>query len=244
MDAALGAGVRVTAASPASAGARDAGSWASSAPRTWRELRAALRVDMAELAATKGSPYPSRAATLDILTLPGFWSVTLWRVGNLLHHKGLRPLSRMAYVANMVVFGADLASGASVGPGMVMPHPVGVGIASDVVFGERCRVMGLVRIGGGGRAGVVGHPVIGDDVWLLDGAKVFGPVTVGNQVVVGASAIVGQDVPDRMFVAGPGGATSMRPRTDLDGGIPMVLPEGDDEPPSRLRPRDDGAATG
>lgn len=212
----------------------------NAAPRTWRELRAVLGVDMAELARTKGTQYPSRAATLDVLTLPGFWSVTLWRVGNLLHDKGVRPLSRLTYAANMVLFGADLAAGASVGPGMVMPHPVGVAIASDVVLGRRCRVMGMVRIGGGGRAGISGHPVIGDDVWLLDGAKVFGPVRVGDQSVVGASAIVGTDVPDRMFVAGPGGATSMRPRRDLD----VVAPDETTGTVAPAEPPGDGALDG
>jgi serine O-acetyltransferase len=176
---------------------------------------------MAELARTKGRSYPSRGAALDVLTLPGFWSVALWRLGNLLHRKRLRPLSRLTYVANMVLFGADLPAGASVGPGFVMPHPVGMAMASDVVIGARCHVMGLVRVGGGGKPGQTGHPVIGDDVWLLDGAKVFGPVTIGDRVVVGSSAIVAQDVPDGMFVAGPRGATRMHPRRDLGDGPPV-----------------------
>ncbi len=178
---------------------------------------AALRVDAAELLAVKGGATRGPAAVFDVLTLPGFWSVALWRVANALHGRGLRPLSRLLYFANLVLFGADLPAGAVVGPGFVMPHPVGVAFASDVVFGSRCRAMRGVAVGGSGKAGRGGHPVIGDDVWLLDRSAVFGPVTIGDQVVVGASAIVSQDVPPRMLVLVPKSTTELRmkPRTDL-----------------------------
>ncbi|MBK8758549.1 MAG: hypothetical protein IPM08_15965 [Actinomycetales bacterium] len=62
-----------------------------------------------------------------------------------------------------------------------MPHPVGVGVAGDVVIGERCHIMGLVRIGGSGQGGKPGHAVIGDDTWFMDGCKVLGPVHIGDR---------------------------------------------------------------
>lgn len=180
-------------------------------------LLAALRADALELSRVKAADRGA-AGVVDALMLPGFWSGALWRVGNALHDRRIRPLSRLCYIANMMLFGADLASGASVGPGLVMPHPVGVGVASDVVIGSRCRIMGLVRIGGSGKGGRRGHPVLGDDVWVLDGAKIFGPVEVGAQSVIGTSAIVTRDVPPRMLVLPPKETTElrMRPRTDLD----------------------------
>ena len=175
----------------------------------------AVRADMAELAKVKGTPYPSRAGMIDVLTLPGFWAVALWRLGNLLHHRGLRPLSRLVYFANMVLFSVDLASGATVGPGMVMPHPVGVGVASDVVLGARCRLMGGARIGGSGDPRKPGHAVLGADVWLMDGAKVFGPVTIGDRTVVAASAIVATDIEPDMFVYGPRRSDVIKPLHEL-----------------------------
>lgn len=184
-------------------------------------LWAALRADVCELARVKGvavatrhgaEPSPAVGGLADIVTLPGFWCVLLWRLGNSWHHRGLRPLSRLAYFANLVLFGADLPAGGVVGPGMVIPHPVGVACASDVVFGARCRLMGMVRIGGAGKPGRDGHPVIGDDVWLLDGAKVFGPVRIGDRTVLAASTTLSQDVPADMYVSRPAPPLRTRPR--------------------------------
>jgi serine O-acetyltransferase len=191
-------------------------------------LLAALRADAAELAKVKGPGRPGPGGTcsggaglvgvLDVLTLPGFWAVALWRVGNALHDRGLRPLSRLVYFANLVLFGAALPAGAVVGPGLVMPHPVGVTIAGDVVIGGRCRLMQGVAAGGSGKAGRAGHPVIGDDVWLLHRAAVFGPVTIGDRSVLGAGTMVGQDIAPGMLVLVSKASADLRirPRTDLD----------------------------
>lgn len=193
---------------------------------------AALRVDARELSAVKGSQYRGVAAVLDVLSLPGFWAVVLWRIGNALHDRG-NPLARLCYFANTVLFGTELAAGAVVAPGVVMPHPVGVGVASDVIIGARCRIMGLVRVGGSGRPDRPGHAVIGDDVWLMDGAKVFGPVRVGDRTLVGSGALLTRDVPADMMVIGPRGVqeSDFRPRrpTDTPGGAapePELSPVG------------------
>lgn len=174
--------------------------------------------DARELAKVKGNVHTGAAGVLDVLGLPGFWSVVLWRVGNALHDHG-NPLARLVYFANLVLFGADLAPGAVVGAGCVMPHPVGVGIAGDVVIGERCHIMGLVRIGGSGQGGKPGHAVIGDDTWFMDGCKVLGPVHIGDRSLVGAAALLKRDVPADMVVLGPRGAgeAQIRPRAQVLG---------------------------
>lgn len=179
-------------------------------------ILAALKADGRELLAVKGGA-PGMIGVIDVLLLPGFWAVALWRLGNALHESGIRPLSRLTYFWNLVLFGADLPAGAVVGAGLVMPHPVGVAMASDVVLGERCRVMRGVGIGGSGKDGRSGHPVIGDDVWLLDRSAVFGPVEIGDGVVVGASAIVSQDIAPGMLVLVARSTTELRikPRRDL-----------------------------
>lgn len=181
------------------------------APPFW----SAIRTDISELAKTKGSRYPSLGGLVDVLTLPGFWAVFLWRAATRLHGGGLRPLSRLLYFLNLVLFGADLPAGSVVGPGVVMPHPVGVAMASDVVIGKRCRIMGMARVGGGANPDNPGHPVIGDDVWLMDGCKVFGPVVVGDRSIIGSSAIVATDIPPDVLVHGPRAASAFRPLSDL-----------------------------
>jgi len=186
-----------------------------------------VRADLAEMAKVKGTPYPSAAGLVDVLSLPGTWAVILWRLANLLYERKLRPLSRMVYFLNIVIFGAELQPGSIVGPGMVMPHPVGMGVATSTVLGSRVRLMRSLAIGGSGDPKRPGHPRIGDDVWIMDGGKVFGPVTVGDRTILGTNAIISQDVPADMFVYGARRSDVMRPLAELGladhgGSLPSV----------------------
>ena len=54
----------------------------------------------------------------------------------------------------------------------------------------------------GGKSGHFEVPVIGDNVYLATGAKILGPIKIGNNVTVGANAVVIKDVPDNCVVAG------------------------------------------
>jgi serine O-acetyltransferase len=178
-------------------------------------LREAIASDLAEMAKAKGTPYPSPGGAADVLTLPGTWAAIIWRIAIACHHGGLKPFSRLLYFANIVIFGAELQPGVVVGRGVVIPHPVGIGVASGCTIGERVRLMGGVRMGGNANPDRPGHPTVGDDCWILDGAKVFGPTTIGDRSIVGTSAIVSEDVPPDMFIFGARRSDVMRPLAEL-----------------------------
>jgi serine O-acetyltransferase len=171
-----------------------------SAPPGFLEV---VRADLASMAELKQAKWPSIGGLIDILLLPGTWAVLLFRVSNLLNRVGLKPFSRLVYFANCVLFGADLAPTAEVGPGLALPHPVGVAF-SGVRIGARARVMGGARLGGGGYDDKSrdGLPTIGDDCYVFDGAKVFGAVTIGDRVVVGTNSVVSRDVASDVIVIG------------------------------------------
>lgn len=191
----------------------------------------AVRGDLAEMARAKGARYPSLGGLVDILTLPGTWAVIFFRIGSACHHGGLRPISRLMYFLNIVVFGAEMHPGAIVAPGLVVPHPVGMGFAGGTRIGRRVRILRNAAIGGSGNPGSPGHPTIGDDVWILDSARVFGPVTIGDRTIVGTDAIVVDDVPADMFVHGPRKSTTFKPLVAMgladhatrDDGLPIDL---------------------
>lgn len=65
-------------------------------------------------------------------------------------------------------------------------------------IGSNCRVFQQVTIGWNGGK----RPVIGDNVIICCGAKVIGGITVGNNVTIGANAVVCKDVPDNCVVGG------------------------------------------
>jgi len=163
-------------------------------------LSAAVREDLAHMARLKGARFPSIGGAVDILSLPGTWAVLLYRLASAAHHKGIRPVSRLISFANYVLFGVEIQTGAIIQPGLVVPHPVGVGIASGTRIGKRSMVLKGVSIGGSGTPRRPGHAVIGDDVVLMDSAKVFGPIHIGDRCIVGAGAVVDEDLASDMVV--------------------------------------------
>jgi serine O-acetyltransferase len=184
---------------------------------------ATVRADLAAVARLKGARFPTLGAVIDVLTLPGTWAVLLFRTAHALHHSGLRPLSRLLYFANVVLFGADLAPGARIGPGLAIAHPVFCGWGNELEIGRNCIMTGGVRFGTAASPERKGHPVVGDDVYFLDAAKVLGAVKIGDRAVVASNALVLQDVPaDAVVVGQP--ARVIRYRTDdsddaLAGGV-------------------------
>lgn len=81
--------------------------------------------------------------------------------------------------------------------GMMIRHGNGTVIVAESI-GEDCEVYQQVTVG----AGRGGFPVIGDRVDLCAGALVFGGIRIGNDVIIGAGAVVTKDVPDRAVMVG------------------------------------------
>jgi serine O-acetyltransferase len=84
------------------------------------------------------------------------------------------------------------------GPGFSIAHAGTVTISHLASVGRNCRIHTDVCIGEVEEAA----PVIGDNVWIGPGAKIFGPVTVGDGAVIGANAVVLEDVPAGATVGG------------------------------------------
>jgi len=84
------------------------------------------------------------------------------------------------------------------GPGLSLAHHGSIVVNGRALIGRNCRVHPGVVVGelDGGA------PVIGDDVYLGPGAKVFGAVTIGDGAAIGANAVVTADVPAGATVAG------------------------------------------
>lgn len=178
-------------------------------------LREAILGDLAQMAKVKETPFPSLAGLVDVLTIPGTWAVILFRIASTAHHNGLRPLSRLVFFLNTVLFGAELHPGAIVQPGLVIPHTVGMGFASGCRIGRRALLLRASVMGGAGNPKRPGQPTLGNDVILMDSARVFGPVTVGDRSIIGTDAVVVDDVPPDTFVYGAKKSTIMRPLSEM-----------------------------
>ena len=99
-------------------------------------------------------------------------------------------------------YGIELPKGTKVGEGFYIGHFGGIIISGGAVIGRNCNISQGVTIGVAGRGENRGIPVIGDCVYIGPGAKVIGKIRVGNNVAIGANAVVTKDVPDNAVVGG------------------------------------------
>jgi serine O-acetyltransferase len=161
-------------------------------------LMATLRADFAAVLAIDDEPTRSlRRRQLDVLTLPGFWAVAIFRVSAVAHRAGLFPVARLLMVLNLVLFSCEISPRATIGPGFLMPHPQGVTIGAGMRIGARVRALRGVALGTAGYADKRrdGWPIIGDDCVLYDMSKVFGPVEIGDRSTVGNNVVLFSSVP-------------------------------------------------
>ena len=78
------------------------------------------------------------------------------------------------------------------------PHPIGIVIGKDVKVGKNVTIYQQVTLGQNNGK----FPTIGDNVIIYSGAKIFGDIHIGNNVIIGANSVVNTDVPDNCIVAG------------------------------------------
>ena len=98
------------------------------------------------------------------------------------------------------LFKIEVSKHASIGAGLRLPHPMGIIIAPNTCIGEDCDLYADVRL-------VLAHgnkqgPRLGRHVFLGDGAKVVGAVTVGDDAVIGVSSVVTKDIPSNVVAVG------------------------------------------
>ena len=188
---------------------------ASTADTSAREasFRENVYGDLSNVVRIKGRDRLTLLGVLDALALPGTCAVLLFRIAVVFHRLGLRPLSRMLYFLNVVLFGAALHPAARVGPGLVVAHPVGMGWGKNFSCGRNATMTAGVRFGGAAADDPArdGHPTLGDDVIMLDGSKAMGPVTIGDRAIVAANTLVLADVPaEAIMVGSPARIAKMR----------------------------------
>lgn len=92
------------------------------------------------------------------------------------------------------VSGADIPLNCQVCGGMLLPHPNGVVCHPGARIGANCLLFQQVTI--------TDHVVMGFHVDVGAGAKIIGPLTIGDRVIIGANAVVTKDVPSNCTVAG------------------------------------------
>lgn len=131
--------------------------------------------------------------------------VLLFRICTFLSEKK-NIFVRFLYMLTIIIYkhyqyktGIQIPVGTSVGPGLMFPHFSCIIINKDSIIGSNCTIYQGVTIG----KSIDGlTPVIGNNVTIYAGAKVFGGIHIGNNVVIGSNAVVTKDIPSNEIVVG------------------------------------------
>ncbi|HVF92845.1 MAG TPA: serine acetyltransferase [Sphingomonas sp.] len=109
-----------------------------------------------------------------------------------------RSIAKWRHRLWSIVTGADIPVTVQIGGGLLLPHPNGVVISPFSTIGPNCLIFQQVTIGSTGR----GTPTLMGHVDIGAGAKVIGPVTIGEHAQIGANAVVTIDVPPHGVAVG------------------------------------------
>jgi serine O-acetyltransferase len=146
----------------------------------------------------------------------GFWVMVVYRFGRWRY--GVRPallrkllslLYRVLFKFIQIITGIELPCEVLIGHNFVIDHFGGIIISGYAQFGDNCRIRNGVVVGLR-RIEEKCAPIIGNNVDIGTGAKLLGPIRIGNNVLIGANAVVLCDVPDDSIAAGV--PASIRPR--------------------------------
>jgi len=139
---------------------------------------------------------PAARSTWEVLTCyPGFHALTLHRFSHWLWGHRLRWLARLSSHFGRFISGVEIHPGATIGRRVFIDHGMGVVIGETAEIGDECTLYHGVTLGGTSWNKGKRHPTLARGVVVGAGAKVLGPLTVGEGAKVGSNAVVVRDVP-------------------------------------------------
>lgn len=124
-----------------------------------------------------------------------------YRIANWLYKHHVPFLPKFIWRLQYLLFNSSVPASCEIGKGTKFGYGgIAVVLHARTVIGKNCMIGQDVTIGG--KSGWYEVPVIGDNVHISAGARILGPVRIGNNVIIGANAVVVKDVPDNCIVAG------------------------------------------
>jgi serine O-acetyltransferase len=167
----------------------------------WKRLMSEVRADVS--AARDRDPAAQGVSTLEILTSwAGVQALLAHRLAHALNEAGVPLAPRLIAYLTRSVTGVEIHPAAMIGREFFIDHGSGVVIGETAEIGERVTLYQGVTLGGTGFQRGKRHPTLGDNVTVGSGAKLLGPIAVGDGAKIGANTVVIEDVPPGATVVG------------------------------------------
>lgn len=137
-----------------------------------------------------------------IILYPGFHAIVCHRIAHFCYRKKLFFTARLISQVARHITGIEIHPGAQIGRKLFIDHGMGIVIGETTTIGDNCTIYHNSTLGGTGKDKNKRHPDLGDNVMVGAGAKVLGPIKIGNNVKIGANSVVLKDVPNNTTVVG------------------------------------------
>jgi serine O-acetyltransferase len=160
---------------------------------------------------------PAARSVFEIVTTyPGLHALLFHRLSHGLWNRGIKWPARALSTLARWLTGIEIHPGARLGRRFFIDHGMGVVIGETAEVGDDCTLYHGVTLGGTSWQKGKRHPTLGDNVVVGAGAKILGPIMIGEGARIGSNSVVLKDVPPGATVVGVPGRTVSR------------VPEGED----------------
>lgn len=166
-------------------------------------VRRALKTLREDLCNARNHDPAARGDVENALIYSGLHAIWSHRVAHRLWARpALRGVARVLAQASRFATGIEIHPGASIGRRFFIDHGMGVVIGETAEIGDDVMIYHGVTLGGRSLEHGKRHPTIGNGVTVGAGAKILGPITIGDGSAIGANAVVTQNVPADCIATG------------------------------------------
>lgn len=146
---------------------------------------------------------PAAQSLIEVLTsYPGIKAILIYRIAHFFWSLNMPFIPRYLSEIARHLTGIEIHPGAEIGKDFFIDHGAGVVIGETTEIGDNCTIYQGVVLGGTSIDPVKRHPTLGNNIVVGTGAKLLGPITIGDNVKIGANSVVIQDVPPNSVVVG------------------------------------------
>lgn len=146
---------------------------------------------------------PAARSKIEVFLLyPTIHAMIAYRMAHFLYNRKIFFLARLISQIARFFTGIEIHPGAKIGKGLFIDHGMGVVIGETAEIGDNVLLYHGVTLGGTGKDKGKRHPTLGDNVVIGAGAKVLGPIYIGNDSKIGANSVVLRDVPEGATAVG------------------------------------------
>lgn len=147
---------------------------------------------------------PAAKSYAEIIFLyPGPRALLFHRIAHFLYTIRFFFIARFVADISRTLTGIEIHPGAKIGKRLVIDHGVGCVIGETAEIGDDCIIFHGVTLGGIKFDPVKRHPTVGNRVLIGTGAKVLGPIKIGDDARIGANAVVVKEVAKGATVVAP-----------------------------------------